>query len=318
MKAIKLIIPVFIFLYINTSYSSEREFRDFEKQAKRVEKLLQKAFDKRDLEQAAKLSIKLCNTFGIPFKYYPSNEEEGDFCVAVHAKIKELDTEGSLICLSQKAEFDSKRAVAKETDNKINQGGIDWMKGLNAEKNKKRKQKQKKQNKELLNKNLVQAVFSDDTKLSVDLIERGADVNVKIEDCSLLHISIKNSNFEVTKKLLEFDADPHFATGLGITPLHRAVGPCREDKINERKKIIELLVQYIDNLETKTFTHGYTPLHVAAAHGNLEFVQILIDNNADYLAKTYDKIYEGKMAIELAEKNGHSQVAMLLANVMYK
>lgn len=57
-------------------------------------------------------------------------------------------------------------------------------------------------------------------------------------------------------------------------------------------------------LEVKTPNQGFTPLHAACAHGNIEYVKVLIEVGADIKSKTN----KGYTALDLAKENGHSKV----------
>jgi ankyrin repeat protein len=53
---------------------------------------------------------------------------------------------------------------------------------------------------------------------------------------------------------------------------------------------------------------GWTPLHQAAAHGNVELVRLLLEHRADPDARSED----GKTPADLATTNGHPEAAALL------
>lgn len=168
-------------------------------------------------------------------------------------------------------------------------------------KQKGKKKTARKNLKKNLFKKLYSAVINGDAKLAQDLIEQGAGLAGK-NGQKLLCESIKRSFYEVTEILLKH-VNPNFSGNLGITPLHIAAGPCEEKDIPARSKILALLLNYINEnyLNAKTATHGYTPLQVAIAHGNLEFVKILLKKGADCQVQNF----AGKSAVEVAAKNNN-------------
>ena len=83
----------------------------------------------------------------------------------------------------------------------------------------------------------------------------------------------------------------------GVTPLHIASG-----RINE-PDIIDLLVMYGANVNAQD-AEGFTPLHMAAIHGNLKIVKKLVDLEADVNIITTD----GKNAAELAHLNEELEI----------
>ena len=83
----------------------------------------------------------------------------------------------------------------------------------------------------------------------------------------------------------------------GVTPLHIASG-----RINE-PDIIDLLVMYGANVNAQD-AEGFTPLHMAAIHGNLKIVKKLVDLDADVNIVTTD----GKNAAELAHLNEELEI----------
>ena len=83
----------------------------------------------------------------------------------------------------------------------------------------------------------------------------------------------------------------------GVTPLHIASG-----RINE-PDIIDLLVMYGANVNAQD-AEGFTPLHMAAIHGNLKIVKKLVDLEADVNIVTTD----GKNAAELAHLNEELEI----------
>ena len=91
----------------------------------------------------------------------------------------------------------------------------------------------------------------------------------------------------------------------GVTPLHIASG-----RINE-PEIVDLLVMYGANVNAQD-AEGFTPLHVAAIHGNLKIVKKLVDLEADVNIITTD----GKNSAELAHLNEELEIEEYLKSKM--
>ena len=90
-----------------------------------------------------------------------------------------------------------------------------------------------------------------------------------------------------------------------MTPLHIASG-----RINE-PEIVDLLVMYGANVNAQD-AEGFTPLHMAAIHGNLKIVKKLVDLEADVNIITTD----GKNAAELAHLNEELEIEEYLRSKM--
>ena len=91
----------------------------------------------------------------------------------------------------------------------------------------------------------------------------------------------------------------------GVTPLHIASG-----RIN-KPEIVDLLVMYGANVNAQDAA-GFTPLHMAAIHGNLKIVKKLVDLDADVNIITTD----GKNAAELAHLNEELEIEEYLKSKM--
>src|SRR5437762_951338 len=117
---------------------------------------------------------------------------------------------------------------------------------------------------------LIAAVVKDDTVRARALLEHGADVNFK-----------ESSRF-------------------ANTALDAAVAGDHPD-------LVKALLAARGNPNVRSEAN-YTPLHKAAAHGNLAIVQMLLDAGADPKATRDD----GSTPIADARKEGHEAVVKLL------
>ena len=91
----------------------------------------------------------------------------------------------------------------------------------------------------------------------------------------------------------------------GVTALHIAGGK------NIEPEIIDLLVKSGANVSAQD-AEGFTPLHLAAIHGNLKIVKKLVDLEADVSIITTD----GKNAAELAHLNEELEIEEYLKSKM--
>ena len=91
----------------------------------------------------------------------------------------------------------------------------------------------------------------------------------------------------------------------GVNPLHIASGIINEPEI------VDLLVMYGANVNAQD-DEGFTPLHMAAIHGNLKIVKKLVDLEADVNIITTD----GKNAAELAHLNEELETEEYLRSKM--
>ena len=107
-----------------------------------------------------------------------------------------------------------------------------------------------------------------------------------------------------TNKILK-KYDFQFKKIPGVTLLHIA-----SEQINE-SEIIDLLVKSGANVNARD-AEGFTPLHMAAIHGNLKIVKKLVDLEADVNIITTD----GKNAAELAHLNEELEIEEYLESKM--
>ena len=91
----------------------------------------------------------------------------------------------------------------------------------------------------------------------------------------------------------------------GMNPLHIASGIINEPEM------VDLLVMYGVNVNAQD-AEGFTPLHMAAIHGNLKIVKKLVDLEADVNIITTD----GKNAAELAHLNEELEIEEYLRSKM--
>ena len=152
--------------------------------------------------------------------------------------------------------------------------------------------------------------FFDITKL---LVEKGSYVNLQNkEGRTPLFLSVKNKHEQLIKLLIENEADVRIGykensterfylvrgKNRGRAAWHYIAG----EQVNE-PEIIDLLVKSGANVNAQD-AEGFTPLHMAAIHGNLKIVKKLVDLDADVNIVTTD----GKNAAELAHLNEELEI----------
>lgn len=130
---------------------------------------------------------------------------------------------------------------------------------------------------------------------------------------SCLTYAIYHGPASLVAALLDAGADPSWPDDDGFPPLIAAL-TCAEDAPGSpaRTDVDELLELLLDH-GADTAQRGvndYTPLHLAAAQGNLRAVQILLDRGADPDSVT--RIDDRETPLEIASVAGHDAVAEVL------
>ena len=143
-----------------------------------------------------------------------------------------------------------------------------------------------------VNKSIEQGILVDDT----DELGRTA-----------LMFAAFNGHFEVIELLITDGADVNLVNDEGRTSLmFAASGP-----------FPETVLRLLDNgaeVNRSDSVEEWTPLMYAAAEGNNEVIELLLEHGANPKAMDAD----GETAIDFAENNGHTQTAALLRNSLTK
>lgn len=141
-----------------------------------------------------------------------------------------------------------------------------------------------------------------ETACAERLIAAGADVNlIGAKGFTALMIAVLKGRQSIMELLLSAGADPNLVDMHGWTPLQRAVATQRLDLVRQ------LLAHNEINVDHRN-SDGVTALHLAAAGGQLESVQALLQRGAD--RKLHDA--RGNTALSLAVDAGHTAVATVL------
>ena len=139
------------------------------------------------------------------------------------------------------------------------------------------------------------------------LIEKGADVNVKLESqtakengmggATPLRGAVANGHKETAELLIVKGADVNVKEDLGLTLLHFA----------DTREIAELLIAKGLDVNAKCNDDG-TPLHDAAAEGYKEVAELFIAKGADVNTMSN----KGETPLDWAIEEGHTETADLL------
>ena len=124
------------------------------------------------------------------------------------------------------------------------------------------------------------------------LVEQGANVNPVSQDGSALLMGVWGGHLPMVQLLLERRADPNVASASGETPLMAAA----------YKGLVEIGQFLIENgavidcqttsgttdfFKTSPPVCGESPLHLAAAYGHKDFVELLLHHGADVSIKDH-------------------------------
>ena len=139
------------------------------------------------------------------------------------------------------------------------------------------------------------------------LITAGAKLNARDRNAATaLHAAIGNNQLEAAKVLLEGGCDANARDGDGASALHYAV------QVND-PAALSLLLAHQANPNARTneswdLPGNTTPLHLAAASGELALVRLLVEAGADVNAADAD----GKKPLNLAYETGADAVVAYL------
>jgi uncharacterized protein len=121
----------------------------------------------------------------------------------------------------------------------------------------------------------------------------------------ILEYAVYWSPLAFIKKLLELRANPNYDDPAGFPSLIAALSTNRPDKL----AVIELLLAFGADIQQRG-VNDWTPLHWAAAHGDLAAVTLLLAHGAHPNARS--SIDDHETPLEEAERAGHAEVVKIL------
>jgi ankyrin repeat protein len=140
------------------------------------------------------------------------------------------------------------------------------------------------------------------------LITNGANPNA-IDKLGFtpLQYAVMHSQLEIAKILIDHGANVNAKTNKrGYTALHFAV--LRKEK---NQKLVELLIESgadVNIASASDQAHGWTPLHMSVAVGNIPWTKLFLAKGADVNAR--DK--SGATPLHEAARRGHKEIVVLL------
>jgi hypothetical protein len=154
---------------------------------------------------------------------------------------------------------------------------------------------------------LVAALAREHFQTADLLHHNGADLDVRgWNGNSPLNAATRSGNFEVARKLIEYDpAYINAGEADGWTPLFWA---SRGHGLKDgSESFLRLLLEHCADMNMQ-IRGGWTPLHVASANGALEVVRLLLEHGADVEVKDSG----GKTALQVAGGTRGDEIVELL------
>ena len=136
---------------------------------------------------------------------------------------------------------------------------------------------------------LTDAIRSNDISKVKKLIQTKVNLEEVEAGITPLSLSVKENKNEITKLLLEANANPNLRDEKFITPLMLAV-------CNQNSEIVKLLIK--NNADINANTQHETMLVKATRCSNAEIVQILLDSGIDYEKRIRTKLISPRPVVE--------------------
>lgn len=122
---------------------------------------------------------------------------------------------------------------------------------------------------------------------------------------NLLLLAIMNEREDEACKYIDMGSDLEHMDALGRSAIYHAAQM-------GQYKVVAKLIETGADVNSIMYMSGYSPLHVAAEHGHLEIVQLLLRSGATPNLKCNDineEAVEDWTPAQVAERAGHSNVA---------
>lgn len=150
---------------------------------------------------------------------------------------------------------------------------------------------------------LMYAALGGDAAVAELLLSAGArhDATAKL-GWTAFEVAAVKGHTAVARKLLEAGANPDVRDTYQWTPLMRAAD-------TRRLEFVRMLLDETDADLSARQESGATPLHIAAATGDIAMVMLLVNRGADRTATDGG----GKTAADVARSRGHADLADYLA-----
>ncbi|XP_048581815.1 serine/threonine-protein phosphatase 6 regulatory ankyrin repeat subunit C isoform X3 [Nematostella vectensis] len=142
------------------------------------------------------------------------------------------------------------------------------------------------------------------------LLEKGVPIDAKNkENMTPLHMAITFKRLPVVQLLLGYGADKEMRGGKDCEPaIHMAA------RVKGGEKAADILIRSGANPETKNESNGERALHVAARNGNLEVVELLLQENVEVARRSRN----GETPLHQASANGYYEIAKMLVEKLFK
>jgi ankyrin repeat protein len=145
------------------------------------------------------------------------------------------------------------------------------------------------------------AIVYDDPELIAQLIQKGANVNLKNADMTPLHYAIGGGKFKAIATLIKHEANVEATNDERMTPLHLAIGA------KNAGQVVPMLLKAGADPSAKD-KEGFTPLHYAVLVNDTDILTALLKAGANINVKTK----EGKTPLDIAIAKNKSEAAELL------
>lgn len=153
---------------------------------------------------------------------------------------------------------------------------------------------------------LVETVNAGDVAELQQMLLAGADVNARNEEeATLLMLASYAGNLAMVEALIEAGADVNAQDARGWSPITRAVYNAEHNR--GFAEVVQVLINAGANIEAP-ITYGVRPLMLAAGYGETAVVEVLLQANAEVLAKNEG----GYTALMMVKQKHYVDVVNLL------